>query len=253
MHHLYRIIFLFLLFVPFSLEAQNEEDRIVNHQLWLDYNQYSNFKHDWQFYGDAGARTILEEWSWLTIFARASVRWKKHKLYEVHGGFGVFQTFDKEDVNTLELRPWQGFRLNWPRFKSIKFNQYVRLEERFNFLTDDWTLETNLRIRYKIGLNILVHTFSETKNIFVPFSVEFFGNVGPQLTEKFTNQSRVDIGVGYKLNSQWIMEFHFVNQFSRTGDTDEFKTSDRIYTLKLRRFLYNHDYHSNTEHDDIIH
>jgi len=43
------------------MNAQEEEGRIIDNQLWGDYYQYCHFKPDWQFYGDVGARSSLEK------------------------------------------------------------------------------------------------------------------------------------------------------------------------------------------------
>ena len=71
-----------------------------------------------------------------------------------------------------------------------------------------------------------------------------------ELTEKFSNRSRLSMGAGYKMNDQWTFEFHFVAQFSRTGDDDKFKTSDRLFQLKERRFIFKKDYRSKSDEED---
>jgi len=246
----WKIIFIVCMIIPAGLLSQEDEGRIINNQLWGNYYQYYNFKPDWQFYGDAGLRSVLEEWTWFTAVVRPSIRWKKHQLWELHGGLGLFFTMDKEDVNTFEIRPFQGVRVNWPVFRSIKFNHYFRLEERFNFPTDTWVLEFSFRIRYRFALRANIYTFPDKSNIFLPASIEFFGNIGQQITEKFSNRSRLSLGAGYKMNDQWTFEFHFVAQFSRTGDDDQFKTSDRLFQIKVRRFIFRKDYRSKIDVED---
>lgn len=244
--------FIAVILFPVVVQSQEDEGRIIDNQIWADYHQYYNFKPDWQFYGDAGVRSVLEQWSWFTTFARPSIRWKKHKLWELHGGIGLFFTINVDDVNTLEIRPYQGVKVNWPVLKTIRFNHYLRIEERFNFPTDDWTLEFNLRVRYRFALRADIYSISDESKIFVPASIEFFGNIGQQLTEKFSNRSRLSMGAGYKMNDQWTFEFHFVAQFSRTGDDDKFKTSDRLFQLKVRRFIFKKDYRSKLDEEDYV-
>ena len=241
------VILLVCIAIPAALHSQEENSRHINNQLWGYYYQYYNFKPGWQFYGEVGARTVLEEWSWFTTYIRPTIKWKKHKLWELHGGIGLFYSIDTDGVNTFELRPWQGFRVNWPNFKHIRFNHYFRLEERFNFPTDNWNLEFNLRIRYRLALKADIYTFKDESNIFLPVSLEFFGNIGQQLTEKFSNRTRLSIGAGYRMNEQWTFELHFVAQTSRTGEDDKFKTSDRLFQIRVRRYLFSKDYRSKTK------
>ena len=171
-------IFSVCMIISHANYAQEDESRIIDNQIWADYHQYYNFRPDWQFYGDAGERSVLEKWSWFTTFIRPSIRWKKHKLWELHGGIGFFFTINVDEVNTFEIRPFQGIKVNWPVFKPIRFNHYVRIEERFNFPTDTWELEFNLRVRYRFALRAKIHTFHDESNIFLPASIEFFGNIG---------------------------------------------------------------------------
>ena len=168
----------------------------------------------------------------------------------MHGGIGTFFTINVEDVNTFELRLWQGFKLNWREFKTIRFNHYFRLEERFNFPANSWTLEFNLRMRYRLALRANLYTFNDNSNLFLPASIEFFGNIGEELTEKFSNMSRFAVGAGYKMNEQWTFELHFVAQFSRTGEENEFKTSDHLFQIKVRRFFFKKDYRSKIDNED---
>ena len=99
-------------------------------------------------------------------------------------------------------------------------------------------------------MNVPIHTFDNKSDVFFPASVEFFGNIGQELTENFSNRSRVGIGLGYKMNDTWTFEAHFVLQFSRTAEEDQFKTSDRLFQLKARRFMFSKDYKSHLPPDE---
>lgn len=66
---------------------------------------------------------------------------------------------------------------------------------------------------------------------------ESFGNIGPQLSEKYSNMDRISAGVGYRVNTQWSIAFDFTLQGSRTGQDQEYSSSDLIYQIKGRRFL----------------
>lgn len=233
-YHLRLIIIIFFLY-PVVLSAQDETDN----QLWLDYYHYHQFKPDWTAYGDAGYRTVTDEASWMMIYLRPSISWHKKKLFDLNGGIGFFYTFNYDTVNNFEIRPWQGIKVKWPTLKHISFYQYVRLEERFNFPVDTWTMEFNFRFRYKIGFKATLYTIDHEllKYLYLPFSIEVFANVGPQLSEKYTNKGRITLGFGYRTNHEWAFEFDFTLQGSRTGKDDNFTSSDRIFQFKLRRYL----------------
>jgi len=233
-----------------SALAQDDSNTIATKQLWLDYYQYFYFKPNWQFYGDAGYRTQLDTLEWMEIFARPSILWFAGKHYAFSGGVGFFYTFNHDTVNNFELRPWQGYKLMWPTFKHIKFSHYFRLEERFNFPVDTWDVEFNLRFRYRFGLKSTIYSWHVMQYLFLTASVEFFANVGPQLTEKYSNRSRWGAGLGYRLNNYWDFEFHYVLQRSRTGDNDDFKTTDHLIQLKARHYLIHKDFKNKKHPED---
>lgn len=226
-----------LLFSLMALSLKSQDQ--VDNQLWLDYYHYYQFKPDWTSYGDAGYRTITDELSWMMIYMRPSISWHKNKLFDLNGGLGLFYTFNYDTVNNFELRPWQGIKVKWPNLKYISFYGYVRLEERFSFPVDTWTLEFNLRFRFKVGLKATLYTFDREvpKYLYLPFSVELFANVGPQITEKYSNRSRIGTGIGYRFKHEWAIELDFTLQGSRTGKDQQYNSSDLIYQFKIRRYL----------------
>jgi len=248
------ILLLFSSFFSFNSAsvAQTESKRLIDTQAWIDYYSYFYFKPTLQYYGDAGVRSDLQTWDWFMAYIRPSVRWKKHELWELHGGIGFFKTINVDTTNTFEIRPWQGLRVNWPGWKPVRFNHYIRIEERLNFITDNWTLEANLRFRYRLGANVLLVTINEESKLTLPTYFELFWDVGEQISEQFSNRTRLGVGISYKMNEKWTFEFHFVAQNSRTGSDQEFATSDRLLQLKLRHFLFKKDYHSKIPDDDVV-
>ena len=165
--------------------AQDNSEPIITRQLWLDYYQYFYFKPKWQFYGDAGYRTQLNELEWMMVYARPSIHWYAGKRIDLAGGVGFFYTFNYDTVNNFEIRPWQGIKFRWAELKHIKFSHFIRLEERFNFPVDTWDMEFNLRFRYRFGLKSKIYSWHVMQYLFLNASVEFFANVGPQLSEKY--------------------------------------------------------------------
>ena len=241
------------IFLSTASYAQSENERLIDNQIWMDYYSYFYFKPNLQYYGDVGVRSVLQDWNWFMAYIRPSIRWKKHDLWELHGGIGFFKTFNVDTANTFEIRPWQGVRINWPGWKPVKFNHYFRVEQRMNFITDNWELEANLRFRYRFGTNILLLTINEESRLNLPAYFEFFLDVGQQISEQFSNRTRLGIGLAYRMNNKWTFEFHWVAQNSRTGSDQQFKTSDRLLQLKVRHFMFNRDYQSKIPEDDIVH
>ena len=236
---LYIIIFTILPCFSFS---QEQDDILINDQIWLDYYQAYYFKEKVEFYGDASWRAIVPNFDWMMLTVRPGIRYHKNNWLDLRGGIGLFYTFQKDITNTFEIRPWQGVLIRWPQWHWLKLNHYVRLEERLSFTTEDWNASFVLRLRYKLSTRITVYRFKTYQNIFIPLYVEFFGNLGKNVDELFNNRTRICVGAGYKANQVWTAEFHFVFQRSQVGENDELKTSDHLFQFKVRRFIQRKDY-----------
>jgi len=245
------IIALFLVFF-FSLNtfSQDEDETIITHQVWLDYHKYYKFKPEWELFGDIGYRFIPKDFEWQTFLVRPSIRYFASSRWEVMGGVGFFQTFNKDLPNSFEIRPWQGVRLKWPSFEPIFFSHYVRLEERIYF-PQEAQVEFNFRFRYRIGVKINVYQSPSKNLIFIPGYAEVFVDFGPKIQETFSNRARFALGIGYKTNKNWTFEFHFVGQNGRSGQEEQFNTSERLYQFKVRKYLFKKEYRGSKSPDDF--
>lgn len=74
----------------------------------------------------------------------------------------------------LEFRPFQGINWTWPSGR-IPLDHYVRVEERFDFETADWTLDASLRLRYRIQTDIRLGALREVASWRIIGHAEAFG------------------------------------------------------------------------------
>ena len=132
-------------------QAGTDKKSSANDQLWFDFFPHLYISEIFEYYGDTGYRTLLNENIWHKIYARPSVRYHIDKYWELHGGVGFFYDFNKEISDRFEIRPWQGIQLGWPRIINLGINHYVRFEQRISFLTDDWSSSLALRLRYMLS------------------------------------------------------------------------------------------------------
>ena len=130
--------------LPQALLAQDQLDQ----QIWIDYNPRWIRPSGVELYGDVGVRTELGSTGWGRFVLRPSVRGPVGR-FRLSGGVGTFYTLNDLGVNRLEFRPFQGINWTWPSGR-IPLDHYVRLEERLEFETRDWTLDASLRARYRL-------------------------------------------------------------------------------------------------------
>ena len=164
---------------------------------------------------------------------RPTIRY--HWTYEldVIAGIGLFGTWETNNYNTFELRPYQGLRLNWPKIWHMNFKHRGLIEERLLW-NNEGSFDPNLRLRYRLKTKLPLNKPSiHYKTIYIPISYEIFINAGSKVVEKFRNQARAMAGLGYVFSDKWIGEFEVTFQRSKSVETDDLSLSDRIFRFKL--------------------
>jgi hypothetical protein len=234
------LILFWIVLVPFKeLTSQSIEstESIVNNQIWFYFISHFYINEKLEYYGDSGYRTVLREDGWHRIYARPSVRYHISKLWEVQGGIGFFYSFNELISDRFEIRPWQGIKLNWPRFEKILFNHLIRFEERFSFRTNDWQSSFEFRMRYKLAGRLDIIKAGPDSFWFIPFYAEIFVSVIDEIEEIFRDLSRAGVGLGYNESNNWRFEFLFNWQTSRSRPNDELVVTDYLYQIKIRRLV----------------
>lgn len=105
-------------------------------------------------------------------------------------------------------------------------------------------LQFDLRLRFKVGAVAPVYRFEDASSLYVLAGLEWFLDAMGQISELFSNRTRIEAGVGYQMNTYWKFEFKYVWQRSRTGDSYQFITSDNLVQLKVRHYLFSEKYRS---------
>ena len=209
------------------------QEEIIDHQLWFDVMPHFEINSRSEFYGDGSYRTSTTSDKFRKFVLRPSVRY--HWTYELDllGGLGFFLTFEEVDYNTIELRPYQGVRLNWPKIWRMNFKHRGIVEERFIW-NNQGEFDPNLRFRYRIKTKLPLNKQSLQYNtLYIPMSYEIFANVGPDEVERFHNRARANVGLGYVFSKKWIGEIEVTFQRSRSTSDDDLILSDRIFRFKL--------------------
>ena len=150
----------------------------------------------------------------------------------LHAGLGLYFTDNKFESNRLEIRPFQGYLLDWPDWTRVRLRQFVRLEERFDLETENWTNTFGLRFRYLVDLTFKLQgdILPEAKGIYLAASMEFFWNlIG---AKQFNDVYRTNAGIGANLSEKWRLEFRFGYNYSRNTTTEDFQTNDLVYQFK---------------------
>ena len=238
---LYLIIVLFSIGLNLKGYAQDSlSNNIVTEQIWLEYNISNTVSEKVNRHMDLGARTIFPN-EWYRFVIRPSFSYKLpkrilpnlHHNSKLHGGVGFFYTFNSNESDRLEIRPFQGIKLTWPNRPKINIRHYVRLEERFDIETASWSNTFGLRFRYQAEMVLFLKGkwLSFNDGIYLPFGLELFWNlIGVQ---QFNDAVRITPGIGYEFSDTWKGELGIGYFYTRNTVEDVFATNDLVLRIRL--------------------
>ena len=235
------IVLLSLVLSPSGAVADDD----ASQQVWLDYHNTFYLNPTWEYFGDVGYRVQPSDGWWMKFYGRPSMRWHhRSSPLELRFGLGAFYTANKYDTDQFELRPFVGVLYKWPTIGPLTFASYLRLEDRYVWDVDDWSLSHSGRLRYKLSTKLPINKLTGNSYFFVPLSAEIFWDAGDGPEEMFSDDLRLDAGVGYIFSWVWVAEFHFIVQRSRTTLGGDLETTDFIFRFQLKHLWSAHDYMS---------
>ncbi|MBU2949598.1 DUF2490 domain-containing protein [Tamlana agarivorans] len=235
---------LFILFITpcigFTQSAPLEVDNAFTQQLWLSIAPSWKLKDSTYLKSDAGYRTKTSN-DWERYVARAAYEktikpffLKKLKRYESYSaGLGLFYLNNRIGPNSLEIRPFQGFRINLNISKRIHITNYFRLEERFLITAQEYSNHFGLRFRYQIMTNIGLQglLFSDNRGFYFPMGIEFFYDI-VELSQ-FSDVIRITPGAGYQFNPSFKIQSMLAYIYTKQNIGGIYRTNDIIFRLRV--------------------
>lgn len=238
--NLISLVLLCLFLFHKNVNAQSDADGTVTNQYWLDYNPSFNISEKLHFNGSIGGRSISPH-AWDRLWLRPTVRYLRPKrmlkdvgyVEYLYGGIDMYFTDNIGGVNRLEITPFQAYSLTIPNRLRLAIKHFVKLEERFEYETDDWVNTFGLRLSYEASLTLKFQgdVVEFGKGFYLPVTLKFYWNlIG---TKQFNDKLRFMPGLGYSFNKQWKAAFYVGYNYSRNNVGEEFHTNDIIYRLRV--------------------
>ncbi|MGB5530425.1 MAG: DUF2490 domain-containing protein [Ignavibacteriaceae bacterium] len=219
---------LFLLILTCSSLVYSQNSQTEKIHSWFDFNGSHKFNEQWKVYGDVGYRIVFIEKKFHRLYIRPSGSFQLNSIFILHGGIGLFTTFDTE--NTLwEFRPFQGVEIKWPTVLSIPLNHYFRFEERF---FSGNTINTFLfRGRYRLATTIQFNQTRTGNYFYTPLQLEWFVSYGSDIDFQL-NEFRGVIGLGYVIDNSWKVELNTIFQ-NVSASKDLFSFNDIVFRFRI--------------------
>lgn len=201
--------------------------------IWIDAKTNYGLGDRWVYNGDQGFRALITDSYWRLLYIRPSARYDATSWFKVHGGIGFFYAFLEAKSDLLELRPWMGLKLLWPRPAGFNFSHYFRLEERFLSSTGSGEWESSLRARYQLQVKTPAFDIGHTKGYYALAYGEIFENLTGSIRELFIGRIRIDGAIGKTVGQNSRIELHYMYQLTRIGAGEEFTLHDHILRIRL--------------------
>lgn len=200
-------------------------------ETWSDIRTVYNFTEAFAYDGDQGFRGVLSSEDWSLVYVRPSVRYKLKSYFALRGGVALVYLF--HDVDAAELRFWEGVQLFWPTLNALRFDQYVRFEQRFLSIRQSDS-EFAHRFRYRIR----AQTFPQpVLKIPTPstamLAYEVFVYLDDPVWSSQLRKDRFYAGVGNRVSARWTVRLQYIYQRAEWNGEGGFATADHILRFRL--------------------
>jgi hypothetical protein len=209
-------------------------------QLWLSYQHQHKVAERVRAFGTLGYKelTSTERFfgEWTRLFIRVGASYEVSSKFRLAGAFDVHYTYQPESDDFFEVRPWQEAKLFWPErngwLRRFVLVHRIRLEERF---LDSGEEDFQWRLRYRLGTKISLNTHDvKPRSVYLLLAAEYFADLGSETSERFTDEGRASIGLGYVSSPAWIFDLRYHRQRSRVTVAEDFRTNDHVIDFSVR-------------------
>ena len=220
----------------YTQESSNQ----VNQQFRVDYNSRMKLTEKLNLFIPVGYRiTSPKKWSRLYVEPQIKYDWprlilKKMRFKEsLVGGVGIYYTDNLNINDRLEIKFFQGYNILAPNTKYFHLYNYLKIEERFEFNTQNWVGTFGLRLVYNPTAIIRFHgdLWKYGEGFYIPISSEIYWNLIE--TKQFNDKFHFDFGLGKSINKKWKIAFVLGYNLSRQFEYDKFNTNEIIYRLRI--------------------
>ena len=206
-------------------------------QLWSNFSPVWQISEKFSLRAELGLNYLLStEMPWNEVTAMASGNYHFHRFMEAD--FALYFARVKQDKNlrSFESRPSLGFRIFSNPAKRWLVVNGSRVEMRF-FTYSDRSTELALRFRNRTNaaFSLTRRSMTDDGSLFLFGYFELFYNFGMEVRERFFNQFKYKLGLGYRLNNSWRFNLGVIYQdaVDKLGDPVQLPTEiNTIYIFE---------------------
>lgn len=145
---------------------------------------------------------------WENLMVDAEYAYSLKKNVSLLGGAGAYRTWETEDADLFELRPWQGIALQFPEWKRIYFGHRLLVEQRWQQEKKEWQFSP--RVRYRVSTRLDITNADHWLQSFYLFlSSEWLNNFNKPLAERFSSNQTYSFAIGFSPSKSSVLEFAY--------------------------------------------
>ena len=209
-------------------------------QVWADYVLNVPFANSYLFDTEFSYRTLLtKQDKWRSISISPDIERSISNRVDVMVTLRTAFTQQETNYNTFELTPILGMRYHFTPYSRVLLRGLFRAEYRnlYHKETSSWEHSTRTRFRAESIIPINRKSYFENNLWYALLDAELFWVIDQQLDERFANQLRWRVGVGYRLSYDWRFEFIYTDQFTRDNLAGDLEETSNVFRVRIKHFL----------------
>ncbi|TAH25121.1 MAG: DUF2490 domain-containing protein [Cytophagales bacterium] len=244
-----RLFFVFISFqISSSAFAQNPAKSTSEFNVgWYQYFLNAKLSKKYFFYFDGAYRAFDFYKATQLISFRPGLGYQLSSSNQLLAGYAYFGSYAYQNTDGFfrnEHRFFQQFQTSSSEGR-VNISHRLRAEERFiQNSTKRENYNFTLRLRYQFNLQIpLWGKELKPHRPYLILADEFFVNFGSGVVLNYFDQNRLILGLGYKFNSKYNLQIHYINVFIQRASGVNF---EKIHTLRVA-FFHQLDWSRKTE------
>ncbi len=195
----------------------------TQHEIWHDWTGFGQF----QYYNNPQSRYQTYDVLYPGVIYRVN------DWLQLSGGMEAIQTDNQTKADTLELRPFVGYKIFLPNHFKWNIYNYNRLEycDTQNQETYVWSEYSRLCMRFGVDAPLTAQA-----SAWQPHTFYAMGYVEPdfRFDSDQVNPLYLSAGLGYIISKRFRLELIYQDEFTRPSTDSSLRQTYNIFELNLK-------------------
>jgi hypothetical protein len=230
-----RLAFCILIALFFITEGRSQSE--TNTQFWWDATYYRPFAVSYRKILSVGTQHLVSGGDpWNKLLVKPSLEWYPIPEIDVMSALTYVGTRQSSSRSTVEWRPDLGFRINFFQQRwTLRTNTRLEYRHIHTVETDENTNTWRFRARVEVIYPLTNPSHRDPKTLYGLTDFEIYADVaGDEVEERYANRNRFRLGLGWRQDLEWRVEFLYTRQNSKNTLVGDFENSDNIYRIRVK-------------------